>query len=333
MAIQTTLVGSYPVPEWLRVHASEQAIEDALRVVYATQEEAGIDLVTDGELSRFDINDPDGNGMIEYFVRPLKGVRAKATREDLREFSSAAHLAYRRAPAGVVFDSVDEGFLDLPGAARRARSLTRRPYKFTVTSPYMLGRVLLDRHYGDLEALTAGLAQVLAKQVGDIDADVVQIDEANLPGRPEDWPLAAEAINTVMDAVSQERALHLCLGNYGGNQTQKGGSLGRLVEFIERLRVGHVVLETARTSFADLEQLRDLKNIGFGIGVIDVKDMATESPDCVAGRIESAVRILSDPGRIAYVHPDCGLWMLPRAVADRKIRSLVAGRDLFEGRT
>src|SRR2546423_2859513 len=74
--ILTTVVGSYPVPDWLSRAPSEQALLDATRVVIATQERAGIDLVADGELYRFDINHPETNGMIEYFVRPMAGVRA-----------------------------------------------------------------------------------------------------------------------------------------------------------------------------------------------------------------------------------------------------------------
>ena len=74
--ILTTVVGSYPVPDWLAAAPSEQALTDATRVVLHTQEQAGIDLVCDGELYRFDLDHPETNGMIEYFVRPMSGVRA-----------------------------------------------------------------------------------------------------------------------------------------------------------------------------------------------------------------------------------------------------------------
>ena len=71
--IKTTVVGSYPVPDWLAASPSEQALVDAMRVVLATQEQAGIDVVCDGDLYRFDINHPETNGMIEYFLRPMAG--------------------------------------------------------------------------------------------------------------------------------------------------------------------------------------------------------------------------------------------------------------------
>ena len=331
MSIQTTLVGSYPVPDWLRAHPTEQGLEDATRVVLAIQEQAGIDLLTDGELSRFDVNHPQTNGMIEYFVRPLSGVRSELGREDLRRFESQSHMGFRRRPAAVVHDEIGEGALDLVAAYRSARALTRSPLKFTVTSPYMLGRMLLDTHYADLSGLVFALARVLARQIDEIDAEVVQVDEANLPGRPEDAELAAEAVNVVLEAVPGRPAVHLCFGNYGGSRVQSG-RLGALRPFFERLKADHLVLETARTDFADLDQLRDLDQVRFGVGVIDIKDTATETPEEVARRIERAAAILGAPERIVYVHPDCGFWMLSRSIADGKIRSLVAGRDLYEGR-
>ena len=82
--IRTTTVGSYPVPDWLVAAPSEQALVDATRVVLATQEQSGIDVVCDGELYRFDINHPETNGMIEYFVRPLENVRSRVVLGHMR---------------------------------------------------------------------------------------------------------------------------------------------------------------------------------------------------------------------------------------------------------
>src|SRR6266516_6207281 len=84
--ILTTVVGSYPVPDWLSALPSEQALIDATSVVFKIQELAGIDVVADGELYRFDINHPDTNGMIDYFVRPMSGIRSQVTRRDAEEF-------------------------------------------------------------------------------------------------------------------------------------------------------------------------------------------------------------------------------------------------------
>lgn len=329
--MDTTLVGSYPTPLWLRQSPSREGVRDATSVVLHLQEQAGIDLLTDGEFSRFDPNHPETNGMIEYFVRPLRGVRGEVGRTDAARYAAMSHLGFRAQPAGVVEGPLGEGTLDLAGAFRRSRELTQRPFKFTVTSPYMLARSLLDEHYGDLRELCLALADVLADQVRDIDAEVVQVDEANLPGRPEDAPMAAEAVNRILDAVPGRAAVHLCFGNYGGQRIQQG-TLAGLVPFLGALRCDHVVLEAARHPTEELGCLRDLPQLRLGIGVIDIKDTQIESAEVVAHRIEAAARAVGGAERIAYVHPDCGFWMLPRSVSDGKIRAVVAGRDRFLGR-
>src|SRR5438128_2630017 len=142
--IRTTVVGSYPVPDWLVALPSEQALRDATAVVFKAQELAGIDLVVDGELYRFDVNEPDTNGMIDYFVRQMEGIRWKIGREDLRRARETPGLAYRSAPAGVVEGAIGEGSLNLPRDYGRARALTTKPLKFTVTGPHMLSKLLLD---------------------------------------------------------------------------------------------------------------------------------------------------------------------------------------------
>lgn len=329
--MRTTLVGSYPIPAWLRAAPSREGLTDATAVVLALQQRLGIDLLTDGEIPRFDVDHPETNGMIEYFVRPLGGVRSEITRSDVARFARMEHLGFRAHPAGVVTREIDEGTLDLVGAYRAARTLAAGPLKFTVTSPYMLARTLLDQHYGDLRALARAIADVLAEQVREIDADVVQVDEANVPGRPQDAELAAEVINRVLDAVPGTPAVHLCFGNYGGQRVQTG-RMSALLPFFAALRADHVVLEAARHDTDDLALLREVDGLRFGVGVVDVKDTQVEGADEVAKRIEAACGWLGGPERIDYVHPDCGFWILPRSIADAKIAALTAGRDLFRGR-
>src|SRR5688500_847043 len=101
-AIRTTVFGSYPVPDWLAALPSQQALADATRVVFKTQEMAGIDVVADGELYRFDVNHPDTNGMIEYFTRPMSGVRAQIGRGDIAEFAKQEGMGFRAEPAGEI---------------------------------------------------------------------------------------------------------------------------------------------------------------------------------------------------------------------------------------
>src|SRR2546423_12181340 len=96
--IKTTVVGSYPFPDWLWALPSEQAVIDATRVVIHTQEQAGIDLVCDGELYRFDVNHPETNGMIEYFVKPMAGVRSAVKFEELVVYREQAATKIRTRP-------------------------------------------------------------------------------------------------------------------------------------------------------------------------------------------------------------------------------------------
>ena len=329
--ILTTTVGSYPVPDWLTALPSEQALIDATRVVFDLQRQAGIDLPTDGELYRFDVSHPDTNGMIDYFVSRLGGINKDVGRQDTAAFRAKSEMRFRSKPAGVVVGDIGEGSLNLPEDCARAAAVAGGPFKFTLTSPYMLARTLLDGHYQDMSRLTMEIAAALAAQARDLVCDCVQVDEANIPGNPADAPLAAAAINRVLDAVSGTTAVHFCFGNYGG-QTIQAGTWGALVAFLNDLHADHLVLELAHRPSSDLEALAGLRpDIGVGIGVIDIKVNHVETPDEIAGAIERAERTLG-AGRVRYVHPDCGFWMLKRSVADRKIAALAKGRDLFLGK-
>ena len=330
--IKTTVVGSYPMFDWLAAYPSLQALEDATMVVLKTQELAEIDVVADGELYRFDINHPETNGMIEYFVRPLGNVRSEITRSDVETFISQKGMGFRVRPAAVVEGELHAGRLDLVNAYRRIRPLTKAPMKFTITGPHMLSKTLLDYHYKDLPSLAHALAKVLAKQIAEIDAEVVQIDEANLPGSPDEWEWASSSINMMLDAVPKTPAVHLCFGNYGG-QTVQQGTWEKLISYMNALHTDHVVLEFAHRGYGELEYFKGLRSeIGIGLGVVDIKSTVIETPELIAKRLEHAASVLGEE-RIRYIHPDCGFWMLKRSIANAKIRALTAGRNLFEARS
>jgi 5-methyltetrahydropteroyltriglutamate--homocysteine methyltransferase len=333
MTIKTTVVGSYPIPMWLSAMPSTPALRDAVLVVMKTQEMAGIDVISDGELSRFDPNHPETNGMIEHFVRPLSGVSPELSRAELAEFRAQPNMGFRTVPAGVVREAVDEGAMNLQAAYDFVKPLAAKPLKFTVTSPYMLAKTLLNKHYADRRELTMGIADVLRRQVMNIDAAVLQVDEANLPGSPQDCDWAAEAINLVFSGApcGTQRAVHLCFGNYGGQTIQKG-FFQDMLPFFNALEVDHLVLEFARRGYEELAVFNELKpEISLGVGVVDIKDNEIETPGDIARRIAHAVDVLG-AARVKWIHPDCGFWMLQRSVADRKMRALVQGRDLFEGK-
>jgi 5-methyltetrahydropteroyltriglutamate--homocysteine methyltransferase len=328
----TTVVGSYPVPDWLKALPNDETAMDAVVIALNAQIAAGIDLVCDGEISRWDLRRNAPGGMVERFVSVMEGVRGDPSAEQRRAFHARPGAAYRADPAAVVVGPLAGGRLDLAREARRVRHLSRHPLKFTLTSPYMMGKLVADEHYGNVRDVILALSEVLAAQVREVECESIQIDEPNLPGSPDDGPLAAEAMNRVLDAAgkAREKAVHLCFGNYGGQMIQRG-DYGRLVEFLSALHCDHLVLETTRRPTEELERLRDVRRpIRFAVGVIDVKDLQVESADVVAKRIEKLANLLGAE-RLAYVCPDCGMRMLPRAVADAKMRALVAGRDLFAG--
>jgi 5-methyltetrahydropteroyltriglutamate--homocysteine methyltransferase len=332
-SIRTTTVGSYPVPDWLAALPSEQARADATRVVFGLQRQFGIDLPTDGELYRFDINHPDTNGMIDYFIRPMGGVRAQLGRGDHEKFAAKQTMSFRRKAAGVVEGPISEGSLNLLADCEAAAAVADGPFKFTVTSPYMLARTLDDRHYGSFEPMLMAIAEVLADQVRGLPCACLQVDEANIPGNPADAPMAARSMNVVLDAISPgtERAVHFCFGNYGGQTIQKG-TWAALTDFLNSLHCDHLVLELAHRPPDDLDALKDVDaRIAIGAGVVDVKINHIETPEEIARRMESIEQKLG-AGRLAWIHPDCGFWMLKRSVADRKMAALVRGRDLYLGR-
>ena len=329
--IKTKVVGSYPIPSWLSTNPSTPTLRDAIMVVLKTQELAGIDLISDGELSRFDVSHPQTNGMIDYFIRPMGGISSTITREDLANFAAEQRMGFRTQPAGVVESAVTEGTLNLPRDWQFFKGLSPATTMFTFTAPYMLSRTLIDRHYGDIRQLTMDIAEVLRKQVESIDAPVIQMDEAHLTGHAEDAEWAHEPFNHALSGIRGEKSLHLCFGNYGGQSIQKG-YWKDLMPFLNKLDVDHLVLEFARRGYDELDAFKELRpETKLGVGVVDIKDNEVESTEVIAKRIENAVNVLGME-RIKWVHPDCGFWMLPRSVADRKMAALVAGRDAYLGR-
>ena len=329
--IKTTLVGSYPLPDWLVSNPSQQALDDAVRLVINIQETSDIDVVCDGEMYRFDINHPETNGMIEYFLKPMGGIRNAMSFDEINEYRKSSGMKFRRRPPGIVEAPITSGTLDLPSACQQAEALASRPLKFTLTGPHMLAKTLIDKFYGNIKDLTDALASVLAEQVSHLNAQIIQLDEANLPGNPDEWEWAAAAINKVLDAVPTIPAVHLCFGNYGG-QTIQSGNWKNLIKYLNALHVDHIIMENARRPEGELEAFKGLRSeIGMGLGVIDIKCNQIETPDQVAHALERAEKILGR-GKIKYIHPDCGFWMLKRNIADGKIDVLAKGRDLYEGR-
>lgn len=328
--IKATVVGGYPMPEWVGPCPSKQTLLDATTVVLKTLENAGIDLVSDGDLFRYDPNWTDAHGALNYFISPLENIRTDLFRSEWIHFHDLEESERGRRPCGVVEGEIDEGRLNLLEGFRQVRNLTTYPLKYTLLGPYRLCNALLDLHYGSRRDLCMALAGILANQVADIDAEVVQVNETFVDHEGEvDWAL--ECINLVLDAVQTIPAVHVCMCG-SDPQSFSPQIWENKVNFINGLHAEHILLETANPMGMKEEFLAGIHpDISIGLGVIDIKTTVVETPDEVAYRIDHAMDVLGED-RIAYVHPDCGLWMLKRFIADRKIRALVAGRDLYEGR-
>jgi 5-methyltetrahydropteroyltriglutamate--homocysteine methyltransferase len=356
MLLPTTVVGSYSVPEWLerlkteyyqrRISAAhlDEIHEVAIKAAVKDQERAGIDIVSDGELRR----DND----IDYFLARMPGVqiaqRAKADYYDYYDAAVTAPLPTgdnRPPPAGeAAQDGAGGGAaqdasgaeaapppapgLGLAGDFAFTRTLTDRPVKFSFTGPFSLSRRIAvdDRAYSDQADLVRDLARLLnheARLLAEAGARFLQIDEPFLAGYPEQAALAVEAVNIVTDGVPATWALHVCYGNRYARPSWEG-HYDFLFPAALGARVDQLVLEFARKGLADLRLIKEYAwPSALGLGVIDVKSPAVETPDLVAARIRRALEYV-DPQRLV-INPDCGLRHLAPEVARSKLRAMVAG--------
>ncbi len=237
--IKTTVVGSYPVPSWLVGNTSRLVLRDAVMTVLKTQELAGLDLITDGELVRFDPSHPETNGMVDYFVSQMDGIRSHFAPSDFDRFRTDRASNQGLLTAGMVVGNIGEGTLNLPRDYELVATLTRTPLKFTCTGPHMLARMVTNCFYKDIPELAMEVAAVLRRQIELVEAHTVQLDEACIAGYPQDSSWAAEAINHVLDGILNERAVHICFGNYGG-QPMLRGFWRDLIPFLNSLHADHL---------------------------------------------------------------------------------------------
>ena len=341
--LPTTVVGSYSVPEWLerlkteyyqrRISAAHLAEihEVVIKAAIKDQERAGIDIVSDGELRR----DND----IDYFLARIPGVhiaqRAKSDYYDYYEAEVSAPL-----PEGdkeyllggtTPPDPPATAGLSLAADFEFTRALTDRPVKFSFTGPFSLShRIrLCASAYRSPDDLVRALARRLnteARALTDAGARFLQIDEPFLAGYPEQAALAVEAVNIVTDGVPATWALHVCYGNRYARPSWEG-HYDFLFPAVLEARVDQLVLEFARKGLEDLRLIREYGwPRALGLGVIDVKSPAVESPELVAARIGRALEYI-DAERL-MVNPDCGLRHLAPDVARRKLRAMVSGAAL-----
>jgi 5-methyltetrahydropteroyltriglutamate--homocysteine methyltransferase len=329
--LTTTVVGSYPQPDWLidraklagrlppRVPARElwrvddewleEAKDDATALAVREMEEAGIDVVTDGEIRR--------ESYSNHFANALEGL-------DLDNPGTALDRTGHPNPVPRVVGPIRRtrpvGLRD----TRFLRALTTRPIRVTVPGPFTMSQQAQNDHYPDLRSLALAYADAVNEELRDLvaaGADVLQIDEPYLQARSDDArEYALEAIARALDGVGATTALHTCFG-YAAIVHDKPNGYPFLAE-LDACPADQISIEAAQPRL-DPSLLEQLPSTQVILGVLDLNDMSVESSDVVAERIRAALCHI-EPERL-LVAPDCGMKYLPREVAREKLRALVEG--------
>ena len=335
MLFPTTLVGSYPQPDWLidreklagrfppRVRARElwripeaylaEAQDDATRVAIRAQEEAGLDIITDGEIRR--------ESYSNRFATALEGV-------DIDNPGVALDRSGHPNPVPRIVGKIRRKHPVEVEDLVFLKKHTDRQVKITVPGPFTMSQQAQNDFYKTDEDAAMDYAVAVNAEIKDLfaaGADYVQIDEPYMQARPqkaEAFGLAA--LNRALEGVAGETIVHICFG-YAAiiHQRPSGYSfLGQL----KGCSCKQVSLETAQSKL-DCSALSDLKGKKILLGVLDLADMTVETPDVVAARIRRALPYASPEDIV--VAPDCGLKYLPREVADGKMRAMVAGAAIL----
>jgi 5-methyltetrahydropteroyltriglutamate--homocysteine methyltransferase len=330
--LATTVVGSYPQPDWLidreklagrlppRVPARElwrvdeawleEAQDDATRLAVRDMEEAGIDVVTDGEIRR--------ESYSNFFANALEGL-------DLDEPGTAMDRTGHPNPVPRVVGPIRRARQVQVRDAEFLRELTSRPIRVTVPGPFTMSQQAQNDHYPNLRSLALAYAEAVNEELRDLvaaGADVVQIDEPYLQARPDDArEYALEAIARAFHGVGGTKALHTCFG-YAAIVHEKPSDGYPFLGELDACPADEISIEAAqpRLDPSILEQLPSKRVI---LGVLDLNDMEPEGAETVADRIRAALEHI-DPERL-MVGPDCGMKYLPREVARGKLQALVAG--------
>ena len=326
----TTVVGSYPQPEWLvdrallgarlpprtrapeiwRIPAEhlEEAQDDATLVAMRDLERAGIDIITDGEIRR--------ESYSNRFAAALEGM-------DVDNPGVALDRTGHPNPVPRVTGPISRSRPVLLRDARFLRANTDRPIKVTIPGPFTMSQQAQDDHYGDEAALALDLAVAVNAEIADlfdVGVDVVQLDEPYLQARPEKAKqFAIQAINRAVGGVTGTTALHTCFG-YAHVVHSRPDGYPFLSELAEAA-VDQISLESAQQG-VDLAILASVPGKRFIVGVIDLADDSpVESVALVEKRIRAALRHVT-PDRLLLA-PDCGMKYLPHQKAYEKLKVMV----------
>jgi 5-methyltetrahydropteroyltriglutamate--homocysteine methyltransferase len=328
--LPTSLVGSYAQPDWLidrarlagrfppRVRARElwrvdpayleQAQDDATLLAIRAQEEAGIDIITDGEMRR--------ESYSNHFATALDGV-------DIDNPGTALDRSGHPNPVPRIAGPVQRTRPIEVDDVRFLRAHTDHPIKMTVPGPFTMSQQAQNDHYPDLESAAMAYAAAVNAEIKDLHAagaDIVQIDEPYMQARPDDaraYGLAA--LQAALDGVTGTTAVHICFG-YAAIIHERPEGYSFLPE-LAACSADQISIETAQSGL-DLGVLADLAGKTVILGVIDLSDHEVETSDTVADRVRRAFPYAA-PDKIT-IATDCGMKYLPRASAEGKMRAMAS---------
>jgi 5-methyltetrahydropteroyltriglutamate--homocysteine methyltransferase len=330
-------VGSYPQPEWLidrkqlantppaRVRARQlwrvpepllaQAQDDATILAIKAQEDAGLDIITDGEIRRESYSNRFATALEGIDLDNPGTVLGRSGRPNL--VPRVVGPIHRKHPV----ETQDVRFL---------RARTTRPIKMRVPGPFTMTQQALNEHYPDEEALALAYAVAVNEEIRDLfaaGADVVQIDEPYMQAQPDKArQYGLKALNRALEGIQGATAVHICFG-YAAIVHERPSGYSFLSE-LAACSCEQVSVETAQANL-DCSVLAKLHGKQIMVGCLDLSDMTVEAPQTVVARIERALRYV--PAENVILAPDCGMKYLPRDVALGKLRAMVeAARRLRE---
>ena len=335
MLLPTSLVGSYPQPDWLidrgrlagrfppRVRARElwrvapeyldQAQADATLLAIRAQEDAGLDIITDGEIRR--------ESYSNRFATALDGV-------DIDNPGTALDRSGHPNPVPRVVGQIRRKHPIEVSDLSFLRDHTSRTVKITVPGPFTMAQQAQDDYYGSREALAFGYAEAVNEEIKDLfaaGADIVQLDEPYLQARSaEAAQYAVKVINRAHDGVTGTTALHICFG-YAAIIHERPEGYSFLPE-LAACDVDQVSVETAQSSL-DCSVLSTLEGKTIILGVIDLSDPEVETPEVVVERVRRALPYV--PASRLVLAPDCGMKYIPRDTANGKMAAMAAAAALL----
>jgi 5-methyltetrahydropteroyltriglutamate--homocysteine methyltransferase len=334
MLLPTTLVGSYPQPEWLidrgrlagrlppRVRATElwrlqepylaDAQNDATLIAIRAQEDAGLDIVTDGEIRR--------ESYSNRFATALDGV-------DLDNPGTALDRSGHPNPVPRIVGKIARRHAVEVEDMKFLRSHTTRKAKITVPGPFTMLQQAQNDFYRTEEEAALDYAAAVNAEIRDLfaaGADYVQIDEPYMQARPEKArQYGLNALNRALDGITGTTIVHICFG-YAAIIHQRPSGYSFLPELAE-CRCNQISIETAQSKL-DCSVLTRLPDKQILLGTIDLSDMNVESAETVASRIRRALPFVKAEN--VLVATDCGMKYLPREVANGKMRAMVEGAKI-----